>query len=270
MVKYPKPNIEELPELYDDLDELIREAESALRDHFNIKKEKDNGEKVIFADASKEDFLEALWEDSEVMVPFFQKIAGLPDREFERLYGYSNIGSLRDRKTDFRGEEKAVTFAEALEELLPDELYLETPLYTFIKMWENDQRRHRRAEYEDEVRTFLKKQGYSAFKGNKLPGEPDVVIPESPPYEVIGEVRVIQPRDYQKRFKEFGSEARSARINFSDIKFIAIANLPLHDVRNRREKLRESIHKASAADIDAVIFQDELDKLVELLKKWDI
>jgi hypothetical protein len=203
-------------------------------------------------------------------MPLFQKITGLPDREFERLYGEKNIGSLRDRKTDFRDEEPAVKFANALVELLPRDLTLETVLFAFVKLWENDQRRHERAKYEGYVREYLEEHGYPNFKGNTLPGEPDFVVPTEEPYEVVGEVRVIQQRDQQKRFKEFGSEARAAAENFPDAKFVAVANVTQFNLRERREALREEVHKASAANIHAVVFQDELDRLVDHLNEWGV
>lgn len=270
MVQYPKPNSEELPGLYEELDELLEEAEVALRRHFPIETGEWGHERVVFGEATRADFLDALWEDSHSLVPLFQKVAGLPDREFERLYGQKNIGNLRDRKTDFRDEEGAIKFAEALVELLPHDLALETVLFTFVKMWEKDQRRHERAKYEEYVREQLEEHGYPNFKGNTVPGEPDFVVPTEEPYEVVGEVRVIQQRDQQKRFKEFGSEARAAAENFPDAKFVAVANVTQFDLREEREELREAVHTASAANIHAVVFQDELDRLVDRFDEWDV
>lgn len=270
MIQYPKPNAEELPGLYDELDELLGDAETALRTHFIIETDTCGNERVVFGEATTSDFLNALWEDSHTLMPLFQKVTGLPDREFERLYGEKNIGNLRDRKTDFRDEEKAVRFANALIGLLPNNLALETVLFTFVKMWESDQRRHKRGQYEEYVREHLAEHGYSNFKGNTLPGEPDFVIPTEEPYEIIGEVRVIQQRDQQKRFKEFGSEARAAAVNFSEAKFVAVASVTQFNIREQREKIREEVHKASAANIDAVVFQDELDRLIEQLNEWNI
>lgn len=270
MVRYPRPNSEELPGLYEELDDLLDDAEAALRRHFVIETDECGHERIVFGEATTSDFLDALWEDSHSLMPLFQKITGLPDREFERLYGEKNIGNLRDRKTDFRDEEQAVKFADALVDLLPHDLTLETVLFAFVKMWENDQRRHERAKYEEYVREYLEEHGYPNFKGNTLPGEPDFVVPTEEPYEVVGEVRVIQQRDQQKRFKEFGSEARAAAENFPDAKFVAVANVTQFNLRERREELREDVHKASAANIHAVVFQDELDRLVDHLNEWGV
>jgi hypothetical protein len=252
------------------LDDLLDEAETALRRHFVIETDECGHERIVFGKATTSDFLDALWEDSHSLMPLFQKITGLPDPEFERLYGEKNIGNLRDRKTDFRDEEQAVKFADALVDLLPDDLALETVLFAFVKMWENDQRRHERAKYEEYVREYFEEHGYPNFKGNTLPGEPDFVVPTEEPYEVVGEVRVIQQRDQRKRFKEFGSEARAAAENFPDAKFVAVANVTQFNLRERREALREEVHKASAANIHAVAFQDELDRLVDHLNEWGV
>jgi hypothetical protein len=91
--------------------------------------------------------------------------------------------------------------ADALVDLLPNDLALETVLFAFVKLWENDQRRHERAKYEEYVREHLEEHGYPNFKGNTLPGE---------------------------------------------------------------------VHKASAANIHAVVFQDELDRLVDHLREWGV
>jgi len=269
MVKYPRPSENELPELYEVLDELQREIEVVLREQFNVV-EKNGGEIVVFTDASTEEYLDAIWTNSEVMVPFFQKITGLPGREFERQYGVTNIERLRGRKTDFRDEEDAIEFAEALEDLLPAELYLETLLYAFVKLWENDQRRHFRARYENSVRKKLNENGYRNFKGNTLAGEPDLVIPQNEPYEVTGEVRVVQQRDRKKRSKEFGSEARAAKVHFPEAKFVVVVNFGEYIDTIDRDELREDIDESSAAEIDGIFFHDELGDLVDQLEKWDV
>ncbi len=130
-----------------------------------------------------------------------QKITGLPDREFERQYGIGGIGQrLRNRKTTLHGVDDAEAFAEVLNDFMPSSFSLEALLYAFYKSWESDQRRFYRMRYEDDIRQLLQENGYPTFKGNSLPGEPDFVIPETEPYEGIGEVRVIQKTDKEKRF----------------------------------------------------------------------
>jgi len=270
VVDYPRTSEEELPELYDELDRMLEQIERVLRMQFPLR-DVGEGDKVVFKNASTDNYLDAMWADPEAMVPFFQKISGLPDREFERQYGIRNVGSsLRGRKTDFRNEDRATTFAEAVDELLPDELYLETLLYTFVTIWENDQRRHYRARYEETVLDHLNERGYPAFKGNSLPGEPDIVIPENEPYEVTGEIRVIQQKDKKKRFKEFGSEARVAEEHFPDTYFIVVANVGNYITTVDREELREEIYEEAAGPIDRIVFQDELDDLVAQFDEWGI
>ncbi|WP_331232208.1 hypothetical protein [Natronorarus salvus] len=269
MVEYPKPNLDELPELYTDLDHLLVDVEQTLREHFEVRT-KNGVDMIFFGEADQDTYLEAIHADRDTMIPFFQKIAGVPDRELERLYGVANFNRFRTRKSDFYTEEEAIIFANAMVDLLPDNLYLETPLYTFVKMWENDQRRHVRARYERDVREYLDSCGFSNFKGNSLPGEPDFVVPNTEPYEVIGEVRVIQPRDYKKRFKEFGSEARAAEIHFPNAKFVAVAHVGRQIERRNRAELRKMLYESSAAEIHAAFFQDELNLLVNKLEEWGI
>jgi len=270
VIQYPRTSESELPELYNELDRMLETADSVLREQFHVETN-GNADSVVFADATEQDFLDALWADTETMVPFFQKVSGLPDREFERQYGISGIGSkLRGRKTDFRDEEHAQTFAKALNELLPPRLSVEALLFAFVKLWENDQRRHYRARYEGKVLDHLNDGGFPAFKGNKLPGEPDIVIPDTEPYEVTGEVRVIQQKDRKKRFKEFGSEARTAEEHFPDAKFVVVANVGRLIEREDREDVRDDIHTSAAAHIDGVFFQDELDELISQLSEWGV
>jgi hypothetical protein len=267
---WPRPSEEELPDLYDDIDEILDSIEENLRTHFRI--ENGNNEEIIFSEADRADYLECMDSNHNAMVPFFQKIVGLPDREFERQYGISGVGQrLSDRKTSFVEDETAKKFAEALEELMPSSLSLETVEYTFFKMWEADQRRFYRMRYEENVRDFLEENGYMNFKGNTLPEEPDFVIPESEPYEVLGEIRVIQQKDREKRFKEFRSEAAEAAKNFPDAYFIAVANMGAYIERvDDREDLRNRITKDDESEIDAVFFHDERDKMLNQLEEWDV
>jgi hypothetical protein len=154
---------------------------------------------------------------------------------------------------------------------MPDSLSLEALLYAFYKSWEGDQRRFYRMRYEDDIRQLLSENGYPTFKGNSLPGEPDFVIPDTEPYEVIGEVRVIQKTDKEKRFKEFRSEASEAKDNFGDIKFVAVANLGKQYLETRdREEVRAEITKNGTSDIDAVVFHDERGDFIETLESWGI
>jgi len=270
MDNWPRPSEEELPEMYEDIDHLVQTAERELRNHFTIT----NGseERIQFGEATPEDFMSAIDADHEAMIALFQKIAGLPDREFERQYGVRGVGSrFRDRKTSLKGVEDAERFAEALADLMPESLSLEAALYSFYKAWEGDQRRFYRMRYETEFIEFLAEEGFEAWKGNSLPGEPDIVIPEAEPYEVIGEIRVIQQKDKQKRFKEFRTEAHEAHDNFDDIKFVVVANLGRQYLEDHgRETVRGEITKGGSSEIDAVFFHDEREECIEQLEEWSV
>lgn len=270
MVEYPQPNKEELPKLYEDLDKLLEDAEDTLRNNFTITTDGNGTETIQFGDANLSDFLDAMWEAPHVMVELFQDITGLSDREFHRLYGISNIGGLKGRKTDFRQEDKAIAFAEEVADLVPDEMYLESPLFAYQIVWQADHRRHYRSDFEDDVRGDLTKAGFPNKKDETLIGQPDFVIPTKPPFEVIGEVRVIATRDYDKRFKEFGSEARKVKREFPNAKFVVVARLSAHDIEERRDELRDRIHDLSEATIHMVVFPDEMDKLIDQLHKWEV
>lgn len=267
---WPRPSEEELPDMYEDINEMIQTAETKLREHFEI--EESPEERIQFGDATTDDFLAAIDADHQVMIALFQKIAGLPDREFERQYGVRGIGSrFRERKSSLKDVDDAERFAEALAELMPDSLSLEATLYTFYKSWEGDQRRFYRMRYESEFLEFLDEQGYDAWKGNSLLGEPDIVIPDSDPYEVIGEIRVIQQKDKQKRFKEFRTEAHEAHENFDDIQFVVVANLGRQYLEDHgRETVRDEITKDGSSEIDAVFFHDEREEFIEQLEAWDV
>lgn len=267
---WPRPSEEELPDLYDDIDEMLDSIEKNLRTHFRI--ENGNNEEIIFSEADCDDYLECMDSNHNAMVPFFQKIVGLPDREFERQYGISGVGQrLSGRKTSFVEDETAEKFAEAVKELMPSSLSMEAVEYTFFKMWEGDQRRFYRMRYEEDIRDFLEENGYTNFKGNTLPGEPDFVIPDSEPYEVLGEIRVIQQKDREKRFKEFRSEAAEAAKNFPEASFVVVANMGAYIERvDDREELRAKITKDGGSEIDAVFFHDERDKMLDQFDEWGV
>jgi hypothetical protein len=269
-MEFPKASEDLLPDLYEELDEAIGIAESAIRTHFSIKNVGE-ADAVLFGRATEDEFLEAMYEAPKVMVPFFMKISGLPSREFERVYGMKNVDAMKTwTQKDLRESKEGTIFAEALVQVLPDRLYLETCLYTFYQMWENDQRRHQRAKYEEVVRDRLEEAGFPNRKGEDLPGKPDVVLPQNKPFKVIGEVRDMHRKDFRKRNKNFDSEARRAKANFPDTRFVVIAKFPKHQIENNREGLREMVLDLNPESIDAVIFPDEFEELYESLDQWGI
>jgi hypothetical protein len=265
MDDWPRPSQSELPDMYEDIDEMAKTAEQELRNHFTITQTPE--ERIQFGEATPEDFLKAIDADHGAMIAFFQKVTGLPDREFERQYGVRGIGSrFRDRKTSLKYVEDAQTFAEALADLMPESLSLEAALFAFYKSWEGDQRRFYRMRYESEFLEFLNEEGYEAWKGNSLLGEPDIVIPKSGPYDVIGEIRVIQQKDKQKRFKEFRTEAHEAHENFADINFVVVANLGRQYLEDHgRETVRSEINKDGTSEIDVVFLDDEREDFLKQL-----
>lgn len=269
-MEFPKASEDLLPDLYEELDEAKDIAEKALRTHFPIVNAGE-ANAVAFGQATKDDFLEAMYEAPEVMVPFFMKVSGLPSREFERVYGMKNIDGMKTwTRKDLRKSEEGQVFAEALVQVLPENLYLETCLYTFYLMWEKDQRRHQRAKYEEVVRERLEEAGFPNRKGEDLPGKPDVVIPPTRPFKVIGEVRDMHRKDFRKRNKNFDSEAKRAKENFPDAKFVVVAKFPKHQIENDRRELRDIVLDLNPDDIDAVIFPDEFENFYQSLEKWGV
>lgn len=264
---FPKPDEDILPDLFEHLDEQVEIVEQTLRQHFLIEN-RHGHEIVVFGAADKEDFLEALYENPETMVPFFMKITGLARRVFARVYGVDHIDQMKGwEQKDLRKTEKGQTMAEAVNELLPDKMYLETALFSFYKMWEADKRRTFRREYEAVILERLRDKGYPAKKDETIKGKPDIAIPATTPYEVLGEVRAIDIDDFQKRAKNFRDEATEAKQNYPRAYFVAVAEMPKHQLKRRREKLREGVE---AGNIDLVVFQDEMDLLFDTLEEWGI
>lgn len=268
-MEYPKASEGILPGVYDLLDDHVARVELTLPQYFEIE-ERGEAEVIQFGRADESDFLEAMYTDPEVMVPFFMKLAGIPTREFERVYGVADVDRIKDWSTkDLRESERGRELADALDDLLPDELYLETALYTFYMMWENDQRRHQRGSYEVVVREYLEDNGVPVKKDERLAGKPDFVIPKKHPYRVIGEVRALHRRDFRKRNKNFDSEATKAKENFPEAKFVVVARFPQNQIDNQRELLRSEVEQINE-DIDAVFFPDEMEALIEQVEEWGV
>lgn len=66
-------------------------------------------------------------------------------------------------------------------------VHLETFLYTFYKMWEEHQKRHYRAKFEEDVRAFFQSHGYECEKITQ-PTEVNGAIPPSNP-QVVMQIR---------------------------------------------------------------------------------
>lgn len=260
-IDWPKPNRDQLPDMYRDIESLVERAGTILTDDVPMTERR-----LIFDQLTTDELLDMLHKDPDALVPLFQKVTGLPDREFHALYGESSIGSrLRSYKTDFRNRDNARTFAEGILENLPESLHVETALYTFAKMWESDQRRFARMHFEGGVREYLRENDIPNQKDESLPGQPDFVVPDPDNVQVVGEVRVVRPEDIKKRVKNFRDEAREAAKNFPDARFAAIVNLPPYALNDQRDQRRSTIE---APEIDGVFFRDELDDLVSTVSDW--
>lgn len=134
----PKPDINLLPDLFEYLDKQAETVEVTLRENFTIE-DRDGHEIIVFEDATRENYLNALYEESEVMVPFFMKLTGLTRRVFARREGIDHIDLMKGwSQKGLRETEKGQTFAKACKELMPPEMYLETALFSFYKSWEVD------------------------------------------------------------------------------------------------------------------------------------
>lgn len=264
---FPKPDEDLLPNLFEHLDEEVEIVEETLRKHFNVE-DRDGHEILVFSDATQQDYLDALYEKPKTMVPFFMKLTGLARRVFARVYGVDHIDRIKGwEEKDLRETEEGRMLATAAKELMPDKMYLETALFSFYKMWEGDKRRTFRREYEYVILESLREKGYPARKDERIKGKPDIAIPGTEPFEVLGEVRAIDIDDFQKRAKNFRDEASVAKQNFPGTYFIVVAEMPKHQLKRRREELREGLE---AGNIDLVVFQDEMDLLFKKLSQWDV
>lgn len=264
---YPKPDEDSLPELFDLLDKTVNDVERVLRKHFEIE-EQDGHEVILFSEAEVKDYHNTICEETDAMVPFYMKLTGLTRRVFARKYGIDGVDRVKTLSDEgVRESEKTHALADAAHTLMPEEMYLETALYTFYKMWEVNQRRNIRRQYEDVILERLRDKGYPAVKDETLDGKPDIAIPENGPLEVLGEVRSIDIDDFQKRAKNFKDEAREAQQNYPGTRFVVVAEMPEHQLERRREGLRETILEG---EIDLVVFQDEMDELFDTLDEWDV
>lgn len=264
--EFPRPNKEELPELYMELDRQIKRVENVIRrlpeQHF------DKDEEIIhFGRMQKSELCKIIAKDPDTMVICFTRVCGLSDREFFRLYGLENVYKLR--KAWQRDLEATDRFLEALIKLLPKQMYLETFLYTFYRMWEEHQKRHYRAKFEPFVRNFFQRHGYECRK-IVHPTEVNGAIPPTNP-QVVMQVRTGVRKDLVKRAKEFSVEFDRSLEAYPNSKFIVIFKIPDHQLK-RRNEIRQVIidHRKGKKQYDAVLFQDELEEALKKLRKWKV
>ncbi len=263
---YPRPNIKELPGLYAELDTLIQHAETAIRSLperlFN------RGTEVIhFREMTENEFRGLIGQDPNVMIIAFTRVCGLSDREFSRLYGLENVYRLRESWQN--DQDSANTFVKTMLQLLPKQMHLETFLYTFFRMWEEHQKRHHRARFEEDVRTFFNTHGYECRKITHPTEVNGAIPPENP--RLVMQVRTGVRKDLVKRAKEFSSEFDRSIEAFHNAKFMVVFKIPPHELE-KRDDIRQVIidQRKGKKPYDIVLFQDELEEALRRLEKWHI
>ncbi|NVM55283.1 MAG: hypothetical protein HWN66_16370 [Candidatus Helarchaeota archaeon] len=272
---FPKPNFSELPDLYDDLDQLAIRIINVITS-LNKKLYDSLHQKIYFNKMSKEDLKNLISNDPDALVPAFVKNCGLSIREFERLYGIKNIYKLRNpRRWDPHLDRDAKKLIDIISSLFENlELSLETFLYTFYKMWEADEKRHYRAKKaEEQVKEFFRRKGYNCDKVTN-PVELDAAIPPSsdPKNVLVGiPIRTGVRRDLVKRAKEYSSEFDDFRDKFPNAKIIIVFRIPQHELENK-EGIRHTINaqREGKESYDCLVFQDELDIALQKLEEWKI
>lgn len=264
MKDWPRPNIKELPGLYAQLDKMVQQAETALRnlpDHLF----KRNTGIIDFGQMTKSELRELITEDPKVMVIAFTRVCGLSVREFSRIFGLKDVYKLC--RSDWKGHEDENLFVSSIKSLLPEQMHIETFLYSFYKMWEEHQKRHYRAKFEEDVRAFFQAHGYSCEKVTH-PVEVNGAIPPSDPH-VVMQIRAGVRRDLVKRAKEFGLEREESAKYFPNSKFIVVFKISPHEL-GRRKDIRMTIEKHTVRPIDAILFQDELEESLKMFEDWGV
>lgn len=266
LTKIPRPNINELIDLYNELDEMTKQIAEILVELPQPFYDPISG--ILFFERMTEEILIPIIEKNpKALIPFFTTICGLSIREFERLYNVKDVYSLQTKFN--RDSQKEKKFVKIIKDLLPPQIYIETVLYKFYKNWEEHQKRHKRGKaFEESVRTFFRKNGYDCRKITS-PIEVDAAIPSDNPLIVIP-IRIGVTRDLVKRAKEFGSEFNEIRKYFSRAKFVVVFGIPVHE-SHQREIIREKIKEyGPAGGYDAIVFGDELETLLSKLEQWGI
>jgi hypothetical protein len=261
--KIPRPSVEDIPELYRELDEMTRRIAEILTASslYNA-----GAQEVDFGKAASEDLVELISKDPEAMVPFFVMITGLSHRELKRR-GLGGVYSLRRT----RNREKLKPLAELARSLLAHPLRLETVLYKFYKNWEEHQRRHwrgRRAENEvcEAVEARCRNAGkYVLLCGGKR-REIDCAVPRDKPFVAIN-VRVGVGEDRAKRIKEFATELKE--VKECGVKhFVVVYFVPEHE-KNKLEEIRAEFMREAPFDL-VVLTREELELLVKKLREWGV
>jgi hypothetical protein len=269
--KIPRPNYSEMPQLYEEIDNMTRAIFNTLA---NSRLYDPQTHYLKFHEASTEDIIATIKKNPRVMIPFYVMICGFSVRELERLYGIRDVYSLRKNVKD---AEKLRAFAEAIHDNLTQPIHIEAALYKFYKNWEEHQKRHIRGRLaETYVINQIKKYGYDAGKikikcGDKE-REIDCAIPPDPQnLKVAILIRRGVFRDLVKRAKEFSTEFDELTQCLPHTKFVVIYFASPHE-QQRLEEIRKKIEseRENKKPYDLVILtpQEIQQKLIPKLQQW--
>lgn len=269
MSDYPEPTANLFPELHAELDDLADRIETNIMHYLPV--ETDHGVTTIkFGSVSPEQYLRSMNADLEAMIPFYMKLTNITNRVFSRQTGIKSIGSLKDRKSSVLNSNKARVFAERVAAELDTDKVMQGVILAFRNAWQTDHRRHA-IQLEENVLESLNDNGYEAYKGNTMVGEPDIVIDGAEAPDVTGEIRSISMEDMEKRKKNFDSEASIAKEEHPDAYFITVVELPKYALEEKgKGNIRTEICSYGNGNVDAVFFEDEMDELVVQLGKWGV
>lgn len=264
--KIPRPDIDELENMYNDLDEMARKAFRILA----ASQFYDNTTAYVhFEKMSEEDLYNLMKLDPEVMIPLFVMFCGLSIRELESLFSVKNVYELRR----YFNTEKGRDLAKVLKRLLNNSFNIETVIYKFYKNWEEHQKRHYRAKIEEDIRQYIRQHGYKCEKIRLGYLEVDGAIPPDPKKcQVVLQIRLGVMRDIRKRAKEFSSEFDYVQKILPEARFVVIY-IPRSSERNLKERIRQIIleERKGKKPYDLVILgREELDELIRKLEEWKV
>jgi hypothetical protein len=270
LAKIPKPNYDEIPDLYHMLDDMVREIVKNLVKYGLLEQE---NLLVRFDRADESTIKKLILEKPDTMIPFFVMICGFSERELERLCEIRNVYRLGKS-----AEKKAAEFAKIIKKHLKYSYCLETVIYKFYKNWEEHQKRHFRGRKAEElVRSVLIEHGYNAGKIKVVCGgkerEIDYAIPpDSRNIRVAIMVRYGVFKDLVKRAKEFSTEFDELVKCYPNVKFVVVYLVSQHE-KSRIEEIRKRIEaeREGKRPYDLIILtEDELKDLPKKLEEWGV
>jgi hypothetical protein len=270
LAKIPRPNYDEIPDLYRKLDDMVREIVKNLIKYGLLEQE---NLLVRFDRADESTIKKLILENPDTMIPFFVMICGFSERELERLCEIRNV-----YKLGRSAEKKAAKLAKIIKKYLKYSYNLETVIYKFYKNWEEHQKRHFRGRRTEElVKSILVEHGYNAGKikvecGDKEREIDFAIPPDSRNIRVAIMVRYGVFRDLVKRAKEFSTEFDELVNCYPDVKFVIVYLVSQHE-KNRIEEIRKRIEaeREGKRSYDLIILtEDELKELPKKLEEWGV